>query len=146
MQESKEMWVRSLNWEDPLEESIATHCSILVWRIPLDRGASWRATVHRITKSWIWLKQLACMHTTFSSKESKRNFFRQISQQQKLSHHGASVSRGQISLQEAQRSSRDEQSPRWRKPLSSMLLFSAEMQFPFIIFGPVSFPIRDHSC
>ena len=98
----KEMWVRSLNWEDPLEESIATHCSIVVWRIPLDRGASWRATVHRITKSWIWLKQLACMHTIFSSKESKRNFFRQISQQQKLSHHGASVSRGQISLQEAQ--------------------------------------------
>ena len=28
------MWVRSLGWEDPLEESVATHSSILAWRIP----------------------------------------------------------------------------------------------------------------
>ena len=27
-------WVRSLGWEDPLEESIATHHNILAWRIP----------------------------------------------------------------------------------------------------------------
>ena len=30
--------VRSLDWEDPLEEDIATHSSILAWRIPMDRG------------------------------------------------------------------------------------------------------------
>ena len=29
-----ETWVRSLNWEDPLEKGKATHCSILAWRIP----------------------------------------------------------------------------------------------------------------
>ena len=29
-----ETWVRSLGWEDPLEESMATHSSILAWRIP----------------------------------------------------------------------------------------------------------------
>ena len=29
-----ETWVRSLDWEDPLEESMATHSSILAWRIP----------------------------------------------------------------------------------------------------------------
>ena len=29
MQEMKEMWVQSLGWEDPLEEGIATHSSIL---------------------------------------------------------------------------------------------------------------------
>ena len=29
-----ETWVRSLDWEDPLEEGIATHSSILAWRIP----------------------------------------------------------------------------------------------------------------
>ena len=29
-----ETWVRSLGWEDPLEETMATHSSILVWRIP----------------------------------------------------------------------------------------------------------------
>ena len=28
------MWVRSLGWEDPLEDSMATHSSILAWRIP----------------------------------------------------------------------------------------------------------------
>ena len=34
-----ETWVRSLGWEDPLEEGMATHSSILAWRIPMDRGA-----------------------------------------------------------------------------------------------------------
>ena len=29
-----ETWVRSLGWEDPLEEGVATHSSILAWRIP----------------------------------------------------------------------------------------------------------------
>ena len=32
-----ETWVRSLGWEDPLEKGIATHSSILAWRIPMDR-------------------------------------------------------------------------------------------------------------
>ena len=45
-----ETWVRSLGWEDPLEEGMATHSSILAWRIPMDRGA-WQATVHEVTKS-----------------------------------------------------------------------------------------------
>ena len=30
----QETWVRSLGWEDPLEEGMATHCSVLAWRIP----------------------------------------------------------------------------------------------------------------
>ena len=30
----RETWVRSLGWEDPLEEGMATHSSILAWRIP----------------------------------------------------------------------------------------------------------------
>ena len=29
-----ETWIRSLGWEDPLEEDMATHSSILAWRIP----------------------------------------------------------------------------------------------------------------
>jgi len=29
-----ETWVRSLGWEDPLEKKMATHSSILVWKIP----------------------------------------------------------------------------------------------------------------
>ena len=44
-----ETWVLSLDWEDPLEESMTTHSSILAWRIPMDGGA-WRATVHGATK------------------------------------------------------------------------------------------------
>ena len=43
MQETQEMQVRSLGWEDPLQEDMATHSSILAWRIPMNRGA-WRAT------------------------------------------------------------------------------------------------------
>ena len=46
----RESRVRSLGWEDPLEESMATHSRILAWGIPMDRGA-WRATVHEVTKS-----------------------------------------------------------------------------------------------
>ena len=34
----QETWVRSLSWEDPLEEGMATHCSILAWRIPGQRS------------------------------------------------------------------------------------------------------------
>ena len=30
----RETWIRSLGWEDPLEEGVATHSSILPWRIP----------------------------------------------------------------------------------------------------------------
>ena len=34
MQETQEIQVQSLGWEDPLEEEMATHASILAWRIP----------------------------------------------------------------------------------------------------------------
>ena len=50
-----EAWVQSLGWEDPLEESMATHSSVLTWRIPMDRGA-WRATVQGVAKTWTRLK------------------------------------------------------------------------------------------
>ena len=30
----QETWVRSLGWEDPMEKEMATHSSILAWRIP----------------------------------------------------------------------------------------------------------------
>ena len=46
-------------WVNPwagktLEEGMATHSSILAWRIPMDRG-TWRAAVHGVTKSQTWL-------------------------------------------------------------------------------------------
>ena len=43
-----ENWVWSLGWEDPLEEGMATHSSMLAWRIPMDKGAWW-AAVHVAT-------------------------------------------------------------------------------------------------
>ena len=44
-----ETWFRSLFWQDPLDEVMATHSSILAWRIPMDEGA-WRATVHGVSE------------------------------------------------------------------------------------------------
>ena len=44
-----ETWVQSLSWEDPLEVGMATHSSILAWRILMDREAWW-ATVHGVAK------------------------------------------------------------------------------------------------
>ena len=35
----QETWVLSLGWEDSLEKGMVTYSSILVWRIPMDRGA-----------------------------------------------------------------------------------------------------------
>ena len=55
VQEPQETRVLSLGWEDPLEEGVATHSSILAWRIPIDRG-NWQATVHGATKNRTLLK------------------------------------------------------------------------------------------
>ena len=49
MQETK---ILSLDQEDPLEEGMATHSSILAWKNPMDRGAWW-VTVPGVTKSQI---------------------------------------------------------------------------------------------
>ena len=61
MQEMSEMWIRSLGWEDPLEEGMATHASILGWRIPWTEELSglWSIGSQRIGTR---LKQL-CTHT-----------------------------------------------------------------------------------
>ena len=53
--EHEEMWVQSVSGEDPLEEGISTHSSILAWSIlcmenPM-YGEAWQATVHGVTKS-----------------------------------------------------------------------------------------------
>ena len=48
-----ETWVRSLGWEDSLEQSTAIHSSILAWRIPWT--GAWQATVRGVTKSCIQL-------------------------------------------------------------------------------------------
>ena len=54
-------WVRSLSCEDPLEDSMPTSSSILVWRIPMNRRA-WQATVHGVAKSQTWLSNSVHTH------------------------------------------------------------------------------------
>ena len=56
------MQVQSLGQEDPLEEGMATHSSILAWGIPMDRGA-WRGrkeseAVERLTQETVYVYEL----------------------------------------------------------------------------------------
>ena len=51
MQETQETWVQSPSWEDPLEEEMATHSSVLAWRIR-------------------WTEEPEKLHSTGSQKES----------------------------------------------------------------------------
>ena len=46
----RETWVQLLGWEDPLEKGMATHSSILAWRIPWTEEPGGWATVHGITR------------------------------------------------------------------------------------------------
>ena len=50
-----EAWVRSLDREDPLEKGMATHSSILAWRIPSTEEPGGLHTVHVVAKSQIQL-------------------------------------------------------------------------------------------
>ena len=49
VQKTKETWVGSLGWEDPLEEGMAIHSSILAWKVPMDKEA-WLVTVHGLQR------------------------------------------------------------------------------------------------
>ena len=54
MQEMKDTWVRSLGWEDPLEEGMATPSSILAWRITWteEPGGLQSIASHRVGHNW----------------------------------------------------------------------------------------------
>ena len=54
-----ETWVQSLGWEDPLEEGMATHCSILAWRIPWTKepGGLQSMGSQRVGQDWSDLAQ-----------------------------------------------------------------------------------------
>ena len=51
MWETREMRVQPLSREDSLEEEMATHSSILAWKIPWTEEPG-GATVHGVAKSW----------------------------------------------------------------------------------------------
>ena len=61
----QETWVCSLGWEDPLEEGMGTHSSILAWRIPWteDPGRLQSKRLQRVGHDWVtkrntWLKYI----------------------------------------------------------------------------------------
>ena len=62
---TRETWVRSLGWEDPLEEGMATHSSSLAWRIP---GT---CIVHGVTKSRTRLSNFPFHFNTLSLQSQK---------------------------------------------------------------------------
>ena len=54
MQETQDMWVRSLGWEDPLEEEMANYSSILAWKISwAEEPGGLRPWGHRVRHSWV---------------------------------------------------------------------------------------------
>ena len=55
----QETWDRSLGWEDPLKEGMATHSSILAWRISRTEEPGRLHTVHGVAKSWDTTEQLS---------------------------------------------------------------------------------------
>ena len=56
-------WIRSLGWENILEEGMATHSSSLSSRIPTDRGA-WRAAIHGVAKELDTTERLSTAHSS----------------------------------------------------------------------------------
>ena len=67
MQETQEKQVWSLGLEDPLEEEMTAHSSILAWKIPWTEEPG--ATVQRVTKSQTWLST----HTLSEGSEIYQN-------------------------------------------------------------------------
>ena len=71
MQETQETWVQSLSWGDPLEKEMATHSSIIAWKIPWKRilvgyspwGYKEADTTERLTLSklgWLLMVDVRC--------------------------------------------------------------------------------------
>ena len=61
----QETWIRSLGWEDPLEDGMVIHSSVLAWRIPMDRGA-WRLILGSSTEAAAAAKSLQLCPTLWN--------------------------------------------------------------------------------
>ena len=73
----RKTWVRSLGWEDPLEKGMATHSSILAWRIP------WTEQPGRLqsmgSQSWTQLNNLHFHFHIYIYRERVKNEKREMS-------------------------------------------------------------------
>ena len=74
MQEIQEMQIQSLDWEDPLEEEISTHSSILAWRIPCreETGGLQFTGLQRMRHNWAYTH--AQVYGSFMSVDSLPHF------------------------------------------------------------------------
>ena len=64
MQETQEMWVRSLGQEGLLENEMETHSSILAWKIPRTEEPG-GGTIQRVSKNWTQLSLQVCLCCLF---------------------------------------------------------------------------------
>ena len=58
----QEAWVQSLGGEDPLEEEMATHSSILAWRIPWTEEPGGRQSMGSQRVRHEWVTEHSCTH------------------------------------------------------------------------------------
>ena len=58
----QETWVRSLGREDPLEKRLATHSSILAWRIPRTEEPGWQRVGHDSVTNTSLVHHCICVH------------------------------------------------------------------------------------
>ena len=66
MQETQETWVPSLGWEDPLEEEVATHSSILAYKIPWTEESGRLQYMGLQRVGWDWAATQALCYTVIS--------------------------------------------------------------------------------
>ena len=62
MQEAQEIWVQSLSQENPLEKGMATHSSILAWRIPWTEEPGGLQSIGSQRVRHDWVTEHAGMH------------------------------------------------------------------------------------
>ena len=67
----QETWVLSLVWEDPLEEGMATHPSILAWRIPMAEKFGGLQSMESQRVRYNWLTKHNTQHCSLSFLECK---------------------------------------------------------------------------
>ena len=71
----QETWVRTLGWEDSLEKEMATHSSILAWKIPWMEKSGRLHTIHGVTKSRTQLSDFTHVLICDEIVYARRNFF-----------------------------------------------------------------------
>ena len=64
----RETWVQSLGWEDPLEKEMATHSSILAWRIPWTEEPGGLQSMGSLRVGHDWLTSLTHTHSLKAPK------------------------------------------------------------------------------